>query len=495
LGKIFNPLDVKEDINVITTEIKTAAEEWRKATQKPLEELVEKFKKIKEISKAGGFLDFPEVEQRAISKIFDDFNESVTEKKELEVEFHKLRRNLSLNTTQILLEDMKDETKEFEALVGKKITAQELASVRAKLEAKIRKDANEESIILLEDFNIARERLTLNATNFALRQFEREIKGYEKLVQEGKLGAAELEQFKINSIQRIQAQNSTFWNNMIQGANQFSDDVTDAFADFMETGEFAFQSLATDFARMINKMVAQALVIQPIMDFLFGSGGGGKATGFGVVGNYLFPKQQPQQTATTPTVTFTGSIEEAKKFAESFKKETGEMFKDFAKDKKGMDRMFESNMKGLTKTAETTAKDMHEGFQGGFFTPMREAFSGLLGFVTSLFSSFDSRKGGFLSGVKSIFSGKRIRHEEGIAEKVYSIGIKPDKINTNLQTGGVLSKKDIDRLGGRSGFGSSGQNGITVNVPVSVEGGNNRLAGALQKNIEQVVIKTVRELS
>ncbi|MHC4270631.1 MAG: phage tail tape measure protein, partial [Planctomycetota bacterium] len=211
-----------------------------------------------------------------------------------------------------------------------------------------------------QSFDIAVERLNLNATNFALAQFDREMRGYKKLVKQGKLDAAELEKFRIDSMQRIQAQNSVMWINMIQAANRFSDDLSDTFADWVETGKFSFQSTATEFARMVNKMVFQLLVIQPLMDTLFGSAGGGNATGLGIVGNFLFPKkatQQIQQQAQQQKA--------VQNFTKMFNGETGEMFDKFAKDKKGMDKMFEDNMKGLADIAETTAKDMNKGFDDG----------------------------------------------------------------------------------------------------------------------------------
>jgi hypothetical protein len=242
-----------------------------------------------------------------------------------------------------------------------------LAKESSEKEIKIRQDVLDDRIAenkLLEtqltNFNIAKERLTLNSTNFALAQLDREVEGYAKLVKQGKLDAAELEKFRIDSVQRIQAQNSVMWTNMIQAANRFSDDLSDTFADWVETGKFSFQSTATDFARMVNKMVFQLLVIQPLMDTLFGSAGGGNATGLGIVGNFLFPKQAAQTKAQTQAQT-----NAVKNFTKMFNGETGEMFDKFAKDKKGMDKMFEDNMKGLADIAETTAKDMNKGFDSG----------------------------------------------------------------------------------------------------------------------------------
>ncbi|MHA2219998.1 MAG: phage tail tape measure protein, partial [Candidatus Hodarchaeales archaeon] len=128
---------------------------------------------------------------------------------------------------------------------------------------------------LFDDFTIAKERLSLNSTKFALAQMEREAKGYEELVKRGRISAEELKKFRIDATQAIELENSTMFQNMAQAANRFGDDISDVFADFMETGKFSFQSMATDFARMINKMIFQVLVIQPIMDSLFGSAGGG----------------------------------------------------------------------------------------------------------------------------------------------------------------------------------------------------------------------------
>jgi TP901 family phage tail tape measure protein len=100
--------------------------------------------------------------------------------------------------------------------------------------------------------------------------------------------------------------------------------------------------------------------------------------------------------------------------------------------------------------------------------------------------------------VKSFFGF----HDGGIVgntiQTMHDGGIKADERLAKLQVGeGVLSRKDMKNIGGVIGFNNlrSGNDGMTINVPVNVEGGNNRLAGELQRNIEQTVIKTIKEFA
>lgn len=103
--------------------------------------------------------------------------------------------------------------------------------------------------------------------------------------------------------------------------------------------------------------------------------------------------------------------------------------------------------------------------------------------------------GSLLGGIFGM--GKKLLglHSGGVVT-MHNGGLKSDERLAKLQTGeGVLSRRDMNRIGGVSGFNNlrNGENGMTVNVPVNVEGGNNRLAGELQRNIEQVVVRTIKE--
>ena len=105
--------------------------------------------------------------------------------------------------------------------------------------------------------------------------------------------------------------------------------------------------------------------------------------------------------------------------------------------------------------------------------------------------------GGGILGFLGLHSGGIITtsmHDGGI------VGLEKDERLIKAQTGeGFLDRGDMKRIGGAAGFenlrSGRGQGGgdTTINVPVNVEGGNNELAGELQRSIEQAVIKTIRE--
>jgi hypothetical protein len=92
--------------------------------------------------------------------------------------------------------------------------------------------------------------------------------------------------------------------------------------------------------------------------------------------------------------------------------------------------------------------------------------------------------------------GGLFSHNGGYIQRMHNGGIKSDERPAILQTGeGVLSRRDMANIGGRSGFDALRQGGMTINVPVNVEGGGNRLAAAIQKNVEREVKRTIREMS
>ena len=104
--------------------------------------------------------------------------------------------------------------------------------------------------------------------------------------------------------------------------------------------------------------------------------------------------------------------------------------------------------------------------------------------------------GGLLSFIGGLFHNGGIvtMHNGGVLG-----GLKQDERIVKAQTGeGFLSRKDMARIGGAAGFnrlrgGDGASSGDTnISVPVNVEG-NNKLAGELQKGIEQTVIKIIRE--
>jgi hypothetical protein len=73
------------------------------------------------------------------------------------------------------------------------------------------------------------------------------------------------------------------------------------------------------------------------------------------------------------------------------------------------------------------------------------------------------------------------------AARLHNGNLKPDEIPAILQKGeGVFTEGQMELL-------KSGMGGTEINVPVNIEYESPTLANKLRNNIEEVVIKTLRE--
>lgn len=157
---------------------------------------------------------------------------------------------------------------------------------------------------------------------------------------------------------------------------------------------------------------------------------------------------------------------------------------------KGIEKMiFNALGQAVTQKFITPFINSALGLSGGTNTP---ALPGVLGGGPT---RPGSGGGSFLSGAIGIGKALLGFHQGGIVT-MHNGGIKADERLAKLQIGeGVLSRKDMRNIGGATGFNNlrSG-GGMTINVPVSIQGGtNDRIAFELQRNIEAVVIKTIKE--
>jgi len=131
-----------------------------------------------------------------------------------------------------------------------------------------------------KSFNLEKMALTKSASRVAIAQFEKEAEAYNILVAEGKIGAEELRDFKIDSISKIKLQHNRAYQTMQSSIMSWGDEFGNTLTDMVMGAEVSFSDILNSFTRMIADMAVKITIIQPMMQALFGQAAGGSGSGW-----------------------------------------------------------------------------------------------------------------------------------------------------------------------------------------------------------------------
>lgn len=171
------------------------------------------------------------------------------------------------------------------------------------------------------------------------------------------------------------------------------------------------------------------------------------------------------------------------------------MFNAWEGDMKSFSESFRGFVKGLNRIVFNA---LGQAATQKFIAPFINSILGTGGGTASAASKVSGGSSTGLLKLLGFHNGGVVTMHNGGVVAMHNGGLKADERLAKLQTGeGLLSRRDMANIGGVQGFNNlrkNGNTGMTINVPVTVEG-NNRLSVTLQRNVEKIVLKTVREFA